>query len=186
MTSCQPAKAQTATNVPASSNLVSFIQAASGGTGASQLGQAVLGFLSDAQPFYGTSNAVVYDAAVLYNNKHIGGLFATHIPITALSTNGQIAAGAALAYFQGNWYSLSLNAQAGTTWNVPLLGAVYTSIGSGPDWNFHLQQPGAFSYMKAEKNWDIASGHKLGLIAGIGNETSVSGLILFGGLSLAW
>lgn len=151
-----------------------------------QLGQAVFSFLSDAQPFYGTSNSLVYDAVALYNNGHVGGLFSAHVPITALSTNGQIAAGVAIAWFQKSWYSLTINAEAGTTWKVPLLGAVYTSMGSGPDWNFHTQQPGAFSYTRAEKNWDIGSGHKLGITGGIGNETSVAGIIYFGGLTLAW
>lgn len=183
------AGAQTNTNTLPPLTIQQLFGTNSTGVGTStfgQLGGAVLSFLSDATPFYGTSNGVVYDDVILYNSKHIGDLFAVHVPITALSTNGQIAAGAAIAWFRNDWYSLTINAEAGATWNVPVIGAVYTSIGSGPDWNFHTQQPGAFSYTRLERNWDIWSGHKLGLTGGIANETSVAGIIYFGGLTLAW
>lgn len=151
-----------------------------------EAGSALLAFFNDAKPYFGTNTTLVYDALAVYNQKHIGGVLAVHIPITALSSNGQIAAGAAVGYINKQWFSLALNAQAGATWKVPVIGNVYTAIGSGPDMNFHTHQVGAFSYASATKGWDVSAGHVLSVVLGVGNESSLDGPIYFGGLSLSW
>lgn len=151
-----------------------------------EAGNALLSFFNDAKPYFGTNSSLVYDAVAIYNKGHVGGVFAVHLPVSALSTNGQIAAGAAIGYINKQWFSLALNAEAGTTWKVPVIGNVYTAIGSGPDFNFHTHQTGAFSYASATKSWDISKGHSLGIVGGVGNESSLTGIIIFGGLSVPW
>lgn len=151
-----------------------------------EAGNALLGFFNDAKPYFGTNSSLVYDTLAIYNSGHVGGVFALHIPISALNTNGQIAAGAAIGYINKQWFSLALNAQAGTTWKVPVLGNVYTALGSGPDMNFHTHQTGAFSYFTATKGWDISKGHVLSIVAGVANESTLTGIIYIGGLSLGW
>lgn len=151
-----------------------------------EVGDAAFAFLSDAEPYFGTGNAVQYTALALYNNKHVGGLIAIGTPLTGLSSSGQITAGTALAYIDHQWLSLSLNAMAGTTWDVPLLGKVYTAIGSGPDYNFHSHTPGAYSFAEIFKGWDVGSGHVFSLMGGIGYESSLTGPIYNGGGSLSF
>lgn len=151
-----------------------------------EVGQATFAFLSDAQPYFGTSNAVQYTAVALYNNKRVGGLIAIGLPLTALSSSGQITVGSALGYINGQWLSLSLNASAGTTWNLPVIGKIYTAIGSGPDYNWHARQPGAYSYAEIFKGWDVGIGHILSIMGGIGYESSMSGAIYNAGSSLAF
>jgi hypothetical protein len=166
-------------------DVVGTSSASANPTGLSDAGTAFLGFLQDAQPFYGTNSTMVYDLIGLYNQGHVGGLFAAHIPITSLSSSGQVSAGAAIAWFRNSWYSLALNAQAGTTWKVPLIGNVFTSIGSGPDYNSHTHSVGAFSYANATKGWDITKGHVFSLTGGVGTESTIVGPIYFGGVNLS-
>lgn len=151
-----------------------------------QVGQAAFAFLSDAEPYFGSSNAVQYTAVALYNNNHVGGLVAIGLPLTALSSSGQISFGSALAYIDHQWLSLSLNATAGTTWDVPVIGKVYTAIGSGPDYNWHAHTPGAYSFAEIFKGWDVGGGHVFSVLGGIGYESSMTGAIYNGGFSLSW
>lgn len=173
--------AQAQTNTPPSTN-----SASADPLGALRVGSDILSWLKDAQPYFGVSNTIVGDALALYNNKQWGGLIALHLPVAALSTNGQISAGTAIAYINHQFYTLSLNMQAGTTWKVPLLGNVYTAMGSGPELSLHDHSVGAFSFVSATKGWDVGSGHVLSLVGGVGNDSHLSGPCYFGGLSFSW
>lgn len=91
-------------------------------------------FFKDAQPYFGTNGTTQLGAGVIYSNKKFGGF--ADIAVISLATNNQVTLGFTTAYLDGQWYDAGLSMKAGTTWQVPLIGPVYTWVETGPAYNF--------------------------------------------------
>lgn len=172
-----PATALAQTNAPSTNT------ASANPQGLIQAGSDILSWLKDNQPYFGT-NGYQVEAFALYNESKWGGLLDIHLPLTSLSTNAQISAGMALGYLDHQWYTATLSVQLGTTWNVPVIGKVYTWLESGPGLNIHDKTPIAQSFAGVTKAWDIYAGHKLSISGGVGNISNRSGQTYIGGLGI--
>lgn len=147
--------------------------------GLSQLVGDVGNFFTDAKPYF-TNGVVRPGLAGIYLNKKYGGLLDVQIPV-----NSQITMGFAGAYYNNTFYDASFSTTLGTTWNVPLIGHVYSSIGSGPGWDFKKHQAIAHSEALLTKDIRIGKGD-LYLSVGALNVSSVSGVGYVAGASYAF
>ncbi len=147
--------------------------------GALTLGSDLLKFLTDAEPYYG--HGLRAGAYALYNAKHFGGLVDVQYPLT---DGGNISAGGGVAYLNGQFYSVALTVNMGTTWKLPLIGSVYTSLETGPYINAHDHTPGVQSFACLTKDirfgTDPDATHCF-LTGGVGNlSTSPGAAYVFG------
>jgi len=139
-----------------------------GGTLLSDIGK----FFTDAQPYFGTNGNYAIGSGVLVNKKHFGGY--ADISLFDLSGNGQLTIGIAGAYLDGNWYDASLAFHAGTTWNVPVLGSIYTEIESGTGFNFHAHHVVAQNFVLVHRAFKIGN-WTIDPHGGVGNISDIPG-----------
>ncbi len=134
-------------------------------------------FFTDAQPYF--TNNIRVGLGYLYADKSSGVLLHSVYQI-----NDQIGVGFAAAYLKGSFYDASLGLNAGTTWNLPVIGKVYTELESGPGWNLKKQQVIEQSFAVATKSWDIYKGWNLIIAGGAGNISDIPGPAYVGSLMI--
>lgn len=141
--------------------------------GISQIASDFGAFLTDAKPYFGTNGNTQIGAGVLYSDKKFGGF--ADITVISLATNDQVTIGFATAYLDGEWYDASLSLKAGTTWNAPVIGPIYTSVESGPGYNFHAGHVISQNFAMLTKAWTIGK-VDFSLFAGAGIISDRAGI----------
>jgi hypothetical protein len=144
--------------------------------GLGQLASDVGLFFADAQPYFGTGVRV--GAFGLYNQSKWGGLVDAVYPI-----NANMGVGFGVAYLDHNFYDTTINFNLGTTWNIPVIGHVYTWVESGPAINLHDKTPLAQSFAGVTKDITISAWHVYAT-GGIGNISTRPGQTYIAGFSI--
>jgi len=139
-------------------------------------------FLTDAQP-YTTNGNVRVGVGGIYSDKKWGGLATVIVPV---NSNGQISIGFTGMYIDHQFYDASVNANLGTTWNVPLIGKVYEWVATGPGYNLKAKHAIAYNFTGFKKGWDFKGGFSLTIDAGAGNISDRKGLGYVAMAFLGW
>jgi hypothetical protein len=144
----------------------------------SKLWTDVQNFFTDAQPFL-TNHSATVEAGALCHRGDWGGFADLQLPIA-----NQASIGFGGAYLNHSWYDATVSARVGTTWKVPVIGAIYTYLESGPGYNFSTKEvigqsfAGAIIKRTLSKNWYLTAG------LAAGNITDLAGPVYAGGASL--
>lgn len=173
-TLCLTAHAQTGGNfptTPATNTLPIPTSLLPGGV--SQIASDFGAFFKDAQPYFGTNGSTLIGAGIIQSGNKWGGL--VDVTVMSLDANNQVTLGFATAYLDGTWYDASLALKAGTTWKVPLIGSIYTSVESGPGYNFKAGHVMAQNFAMATKRIQIGK-VDFSIFAGAGNISDRAGL----------
>lgn len=141
-----------------------------------KLGNDFLNFFKDAKPYF-TNDTIRIGVNGAYVDHKWGGFVDVVVPV-----NDQIGIGFAAAYINHSFYDASLNVNAGTTWNVPVLGSIYTAAETGPGYNLKLHEAVVQSSMYGIKKWNLGK-WELAVNAGVLNISDLPGVGYFGGIS---
>ncbi len=150
-----------------------------------QISCAVENALADAGP-YETNSIIDADVGGLYDSAlSKGKQYGAFTVLTLWQPAQQMSVGLGGAYIGGQWLDANMSIKIGTTTSLPYIGKVYAWASSGPDYSFKARAIGAYNFAGLLKNWDIGKQFYLGVSYGVGNISTLPGVIQEFGIHLS-
>jgi hypothetical protein len=140
--------------------------------------------LIDAAPYI-TNDMLQVGIGPLYNGSDPKGKFGFFADAT-VPIGTQAGFGITGAYLNSSFLCGSMNLKLGTTVTLPVIGPVFTSIYSGPQYDFQTRSIGAYSFAGAIKKFDLNPGLDLIVGGGVGNISTLPGVCIAGEVKLCW